>query len=246
MVNRSANVIDMKAFQVACRVCSMRDLCLPIGLDHQELNELNGIIRHRPPLRRGDRLFEMGQPLRGLFAVRSGSVKSYVPTEDGDEKVMGFSLPGELVGLEAIGDGIHRCTSVVLETTSVCEIPFEQLDEITGRIPSLRRQLLRLMSSELSRDQDQLLLLGGSAEQRLAAFLLSLSRRFHERGFSAREFNLSMSRQDIAGYLSMAVETVSRLLTRFSEEGLVAVQRKHITLLDVSRLEGLAKGGTDS
>lgn len=243
MVMRRGNVIDMKAFQVACRVCSMRELCLPIGLDHRELNELDELIRHRPALRRGDRLFEVGQPLTSLFAVRSGSVKNYVPTENGEEKVMGFSLPGELVGLEAVSEDRHRCTAVALETTSVCEIPYDRLDEIAGQIPTLRRQLFRLMSRELSRDQEQLLLLGGgSAEQRLAAFLMGMSQRFSERGFSAREFNLSMARQDIAGYLGMAVETVSRLLTRFSEEGLVKVQRKHIELLDLERLKTLASG----
>lgn len=243
MVQRRGNVIDMKAFQVACRVCSMRELCLPIGLDHRELNELDQIIRHRSALRRGDRLFEMGQPLKSLFAVRSGSVKNYVPTEGGEEKVVGFSLPGELVGLEAVSDERHRCTAVALETTSACELPYDRLNEVAGRIPSLRRQLFRLMSRELSRDQQQLLLLGGaSAEQRLAAFLISMSDRFKERGFSAHEFNLSMARQDVAGYLGMAVETVSRLLTRFSEEGLLKVQRKHIELLDLKRLNALASG----
>ena len=243
MVAHGNNVIDIKAFQVACRVCSMRELCLPIGLTHDELGDLDEIIRHRPALRRGDRLFKQGQPLSGLFAVRSGSVKNTVSTEDGLEKVINFSLPGELVGLEAIAEGVHRCTAVALETTSVCEIPFDRLDDIAGRIPSLRRQLFRLMSRELGEDQRQLQLLGGSgADQRLAAFLTDLSHRFHERGFSPREFNLSMSRQDIAAYLGMAVETVSRLLSRFSDEGLVAVDRKHIALLDREQLQALARG----
>ncbi len=243
MYSHSAKVIDIKAFQIACKVCSMRDLCLPIGLSGSELTQLDAIIRHRPVLRRGERLFEMGDPLKGLFAVRSGSVKNFVPTEDGSEKVIGFSLPGELIGLEAIQTGNHRVSAVALETTSICEIPFEKLDEIAGEIPALRRQLLRVMSRELSHDQDQLMLLGGSsADKRLAAFLVGMSERFQERGFSATEFNLTMSRQDVAGYLGMAVETVSRLLTRFGEEGLVDVQRKHIALLDLERLEQLAKG----
>jgi len=240
---RGNNVIDIKAFQLACQVCSMRDLCLPIGLSHDELGDLDEIIIHRPALRRGDRLFRQGQPLVGLFAVRSGSVKNYVASEDGQEKVINFSLPGELLGLEAISVGVHRCDAVALETTSVCEIPFERLDEVAGRIPSLRRQLLRLLSRELGDDQRQLQLLGGSgADQRLATFLVDLSERFAARGFSPREFNLSMSRQDIAAYLGMAVETVSRLFSRFSDEGLVAVERKHITLLDIDGLALIAKG----
>ena len=243
MVAHGNNVIDIKAFQIACKVCSMRELCLPIGLNHDELTDLDEIIRHRPPLRRGDRLFKQGQPLGGLFAVRSGSVKTTVETEDGQEKVISFGLPGELIGLEAIAEGVHRSNAVALETTSVCEIPFDRLDEVAGRIPSLRRQLLRLMSREISDDQRQLQLLGGSgADQRLAAFLVSLSQRFEQRGFSPREFNLSMSRQDVAAYLGMAVETVSRLFSRFSDEGMIEVDRKHITLLDIERLEALANG----
>jgi len=243
MVAQGNNVIDIKAFQIACKVCSMRELCLPIGLSHDELSDLDEIIRHRHPLRRGDRLFKQGQPLSVLYAVRSGSVKTTVDTEDGQEKVISFALPGELLGLEAIGEGEHRSNAVALETTSVCEIPFERLDEVAGRIPSLRRQLLRLMSREIADDQRQLQLLGGSgADQRLAAFLVDLSRRFEQRGFSPREFNLSMSRQDVAAYLGMAVETVSRLFSRFSDERMIEVERKHITLLDVDRLDALAKG----
>ena len=243
MVAQGNNVIDIKAFQIACKVCAMRDLCLPIGLNHEELGDLDEIIRHRPPLRRGDRLFKQGQSLSGLFAVRSGSVKTTVETEEGDEKVISFGLSGELVGLEAIAEGVHRSNAVALETTSVCEIPFDRLDEVAGRIPSLRRQLLRLMSREIADDQRQLQLLGGSgADQRLAAFLVSLSHRFDQRGFSPREFNLSMSRQDVAAYLGMAVETVSRLFSRFSDEGMIEVDRKHITLLDRDRLGALANG----
>jgi CRP/FNR family transcriptional regulator len=243
MVAHGNNVIDIKAFQIACTVCSMRQLCLPIGLSHEELGDLDEIIHHRPPLRRGDRLFKQGQPLSVLFAVRSGSVKTTVDTEDGLEKVISFGLPGELIGMEAICEGVHRSNAIALETTSVCEIPFDRLDEVAGRIPSLRRQLLRLMSREIADDQRQLQLLGGSgADQRLAAFLVALSRRFEQRGFSPREFNLSMSRQDVAAYLGMAVETVSRLLSRFSDEGAIAVDRKHITLLDIGRLEALANG----
>lgn len=243
MVSQGNNVIDIKAFQIACKVCSMRDLCLPIGLNHEELTDLDEIIRHRPPLRRGDRLFRQGQPLTGLFAVRSGSVKTTVETEDGQEKVISFGLSGELVGMEAIAEGMHRSNAVALETTSVCEIPFDRLDEVAGRTPSLRRQLLRLMSREIADDQRQLQLLGGSgADQRVAAFLVNLSQRFDKRGFSPREFNLSMSRQDVAAYLGMAVETVSRLFSRFGDEGMIAVERKHITLLDQDRLQALAKG----
>jgi len=114
MVAHGNNVIDIKAFQIACTVCSMRDLCLPIGLNHDELTDLDEIIRHRPPLRRGDRLFKQGQPLGGLFAVRSGSVKTTIETEDGQEKVISFALSGELVGMEAIAEGVHRSNAVAL------------------------------------------------------------------------------------------------------------------------------------
>jgi CRP/FNR family transcriptional regulator len=131
----------------------------------------------------------------------------------------------------------HTCSAMALETTSVCELPFSGLEDLSRQVAGLQHQLFKLVGKEISNEHSMLLMLGNrSAEERLATFLLSLSSRLHERGFSAHEFNLSMSRHDIANYLGLAVETVSRLFTRFQEEGLLEVERRHITIRDLDRL----------
>ncbi len=157
--------------------------------------------------------------------------------------MLGFHLPGEIIGLDAIDQDAHACSAKVLETSAICEIPFSRLEELTASISSLQHQMFRLLSKEISHDTDMLLLLGKkNAEERLAAFLLSMSRRLQKRGLSATDFYLSMSRHEIGNYLGLAVETVSRLFTRFQDDGLMRVDRKHIELLDVDALDGLVNG----
>jgi CRP/FNR family transcriptional regulator len=232
---------DLPAGKVACQDCSLYQLCLPVGIHKTDLAELDRIIKRRRPIQRGDHLFVTGDPFRSIYAVRSGSLKTYNLTEDGREQVSGFFLPGEIVGLDAIGPGLHTCAARALETTSVCEIPFEELESLGERLPSLPKQLLRIMSREMHDDQLLLMLLGKrSADERLAAFLLSLSQRFGLRGYSSVEFNLSMSRNDIGNYLGLAVETVSRLFSRLQEDGILAVRSRNVRLLDIPRLRALA------
>lgn len=238
---KASNIIDLAASRVACKDCGLFQLCLPVGIDSADLDLLDSIIKRRRPLKRGEHLFQLGEPFQAIYAVRSGSIKAYIPTEDGHEQVIGFHLPGELVGLDAISSQIHPCAAKALETTSVCEIPFERLEELSERIRSLRHQLLRIMSREILHEQSLLMLLGKkNAEERLASLLVSLSGRYQQRGFSPTEFNLSMSRNDIGNYLGLVVETVSRLFTRFQDEGLLTVERKHIRILDLPRLNALA------
>jgi CRP/FNR family transcriptional regulator len=237
----AAALTILQSGKVACQDCSLFQLCLPVGIDQNDLAEVDRIIKRRRPIRRGDQLFVTGDKFRSIYAVRSGSLKTSVLTEDGRELVTGFFLPGEIVGLDAIGTGEHTCGARALETTSVCEIPYDELEAIGARIPSLPRQLLRIMSREMHHDQLLLLLLGKrSADERLAAFLFSLSQRFGLRGYSPNEFNLSMSRNDIGNYLGLAVETVSRLFSRLQEDGILAVRSRHVRLLDIQNLRTLA------
>lgn len=238
---KASNIIELSSARVACKDCGLFQLCLPVGISGADLELLDSIIKRRRPIKRGEHLFQVGDPFQAIYAVRSGSIKTYVPTEDGYEQVTGFHLPGELVGLDAIHADIHPCAAKALETTSLCEIPFERLEELSERIPTLRHQLLKIMSREILHEQSLLMLLGKkNAEERLASLLLSLSGRYQQRGFSATEFNLSMSRNDIGNYLGLVVETVSRLFTRFQDEGLLTVQRKHIRILDLNRLYAIA------
>jgi CRP/FNR family transcriptional regulator len=234
---------DMAQLKIQCKDCTLFQLCLPVGIEAGDLELLDRIIKRRRPVPRGEHLFRFGDSFAAIYAVRSGSIKTYALMEDGREQVMGFHLPGELLGLDAINTGAHPCSARALESTSVCEIPFDRFEELCRKVPSLPRQMFRIMSKEILHEQGLLTQLGKkTAEERLAAFLLSLSVRFRRRGFSAHDFNLSMSRTDIGNYLGLAEETVSRLFSRFQEAGLIIVIRKHVRLLDLERLNAVADG----
>ncbi len=236
-----SSVVPLSKRKIACRDCSLFQICLPVGISDEELERLEKIIQRRRPVKRGDHLYNSGDPFRSICAVRSGSIKSYVPTEKGNEQVTGFHLPGELLGLDAISQKIHPCSAKALETTSVCEIPYEQFELLSNELPVLHRQLITLMSKEIFEEETHMVLLGKkSAEERLAAYLFSISMRYQRRGFSATEFYLSMSRNDIGNYLGLAVETVSRMFTRFQDDGLLTVERKHIIIHDLGQLRRLA------
>lgn len=233
-------VISLETLRVACKNCSLSSLCLPMGLSPEDVERLDDIVRHARPLHRNDFLFRAGDRFRSLYVVKTGALKSFAPCPEGGEQVLGFHLPGEIIGLDAIDKDLHVCSAKVLETSAICEIPFARLAELTATIPSLQHQMFRLLSREIGHDTDMLLLLGKkSAEERLAVFLLSLSQRLQKRGLSASDFYLSMSRHEIGNYLGLAVETVSRIFTRFQEDGLMCVDRKHIQLLNLPALEAL-------
>jgi len=236
-------VISFETIRVACKNCSLATLCLPMGLDSDDVERLDGIVKRARPLHRGDYLFRDGERFRSLYIVKTGSVKTSAPSEEGGEQVLGFHLPGELIGLDAIAKEVHACSARVLETSAICEVPFTRLVELSSCIPSLQQQMYRLLSKEIGHDTEMLLLLGKkSAEERLAAFLLSMSRRLRKRGLCPTDFYLSMSRHEIGNYLGLAVETVSRLFTRFQDEGLLKVDRKHVELLDLGAMEAVVAG----
>jgi CRP/FNR family transcriptional regulator len=214
-----------------------------MGLAPDDVERLDDIVKRTRPLHRGDFLFRTGDRFRSLYVVKTGSIKTFAPSPEGGEQVLGFHLPGEIIGLDAIDTEAHACSAKVLETSAICEIPFSRLEELSASIPSLQHQMFRLLSKEISHDTDMLLLLGKkNAEERLAAFLVSLSRRLAKRGLSPTDFYLSMSRHEIGNYLGLAVETVSRLFTRFQDEGLLRVDRKHVELIDLDSLEALVSG----
>ncbi len=237
-----ADVIPpVEAVDCTCSACSMALNCLCKNLDTGLRSRLeNEVLRNRV-VNRGQSLFEIGESFQRLYAVRSGSVKVYSLIDNGEEQVMGFYLPGELLGLEAIDRGVHECSAVALETSSICEVKFKKLEQLCVAQPILQQRLHRIYAREIARDYAMLQLLGRkSAEQRLANFLLHLSRRFADRGYSAEEFNLSMSRHDIGNYLGLALETVSRLLARFQDQELIEVKRRHVRLLKHQALAVLA------
>lgn len=229
--------------QVACSQCSLGQLCLPKNLDENDLRQFERIVQKLRPLQRGEHIFRAGEPFRAIVSVRSGSFKSYVINEEGEEQVLGFHLPGELIGLDAIHSTTHTANVVALDTSSVCALNFESVSDMARHLPELQSELFRIMSrhiAELEANAADL-----TADQRIARFLLSLSSRFSRRGYSPNEFNLSMARRDIASHLRLATETVSRVLARFQEAGMIGVNRKNIVIDDFDALQAAAHPPTD-
>ena len=222
---------------VACSSCCLKGVCLPCDLGRAEIDRFDEITATKRKVARGASLYLTGDRFESPYAVRSGAFKTVGVSRHGEEKVTGFHLPGELLGLDAISNGSHSYNAVALEDSEVCLIPFAELEQLANSIPALQHQLLRLVSSDISRDHGLMLLLGSmTAEQRLAAFLLSLSRRHQRLGFSASHFILRMTREEIGNYLGLTLETVSRLLSRFQREDLIAVRQRDIELKDADRL----------
>ncbi len=225
----------------SCDDCSLRQLCLPVGFSDQDLWQLDRIVQRRRPMTKGQVLFRMGSPFQALYAVRTGSLKTILLSDDGTEQVTGFALAGELLGLDAFDDRQHPVSAIALESTSICEIPFDKIDVLLGELPSFRQHMMRTMSREIASDESLLALLGQrNAEQRLAAFLLSLSMRFHARGLVADRFCLSMSRADIANHLGLTQETISRLFTLFRKQGLLEIHTRELHLLNLDSLHRMA------
>ncbi|MFC0179552.1 fumarate/nitrate reduction transcriptional regulator Fnr [Thorsellia kenyensis] len=226
---------------IHCQNCSISQLCLPFTLSNSELEQLDSIIERKKPIQKGQTLFSAGDALQSLFAIRAGTMKTYTITEDGEEQITGFHLPGDLVGFDAIMAKEHPSFAEALETSMVCEIPFDVLDELSGKLHKLRQQIMRLMSCEIKSDRNVLLLLSQkNAEQRLASFLLTLSKRFADRGLSSKEFRLSMTRGEIANYLGLTVETVSRLFGRLQTHNMLLVKGKFVEIIDFEALEKLS------
>ncbi|MGE5522577.1 MAG: fumarate/nitrate reduction transcriptional regulator Fnr [Rhodospirillaceae bacterium] len=222
---------------VSCSSCCLQGVCLPCGLTAQELGDMDELTRVKRKVRRGATLYRSGDAFDSLYAVRSGSFKSVGLSRSGEEKVTGLHLPGEVIGLDAINSRIHGYDAVALEDSEVCVIPFGRLTQLALRLPELQAQLLRILSGDISRDQGLMLLLGGmDAEQRVAAFLLSLSKRYRKLGYAATRFSLRMTREDIGSYLGLTLETVSRVFSRLQRDGIIVAHQKDVELKDLVQL----------
>ncbi len=227
------------AARVSCNDCSLSQICLPLAVEPEQLDELDRIIRRGRALKRGEHLYRAADSFEAVYAVRSGALKTYAMSEDGDEQVTGFYLPGEIVGMDGISTAYHISSAKALETSTVCEIPFAHLEKLSIKIPSLQHHFFSLMSREIQEDRALLMLLSKkSADDRIAALLTTMAARQERRGLSSRLFRLPMSRYDIGNYLGLAVETVSRIFTRFQQQGLIRVQGREIEILDSERLCG--------
>ncbi len=221
-----------------CSTCAFSQACMAQGMDKASLGELHMLVEHVGPLHAGEHVFRVGDPFEAIAAVRAGTVKTYIIDPGGREHVLGFHFPGEVIGLDGIDGDTYPCSAVALDTVMLCRFSFPKISVLAGRLPGLQQHLFRL----LSRDIGRAALLSGdwTADERMAAFLVTMSRRLAARGFSADRFQLTMARTDIANYLRLAPETVSRVLKRFQSEGLLNVDRRELEILDQARLGALA------
>lgn len=222
-----------------CSSCHLRDLCLPGGLAEADLSRLDGLMFGRRRVKEGQTVYREGDLFEFVYAVRSGTFKSSLMLLDGREQVTGFQMAGELMGLDGLASGQHASTAVALELedAEVCSIPYAQLADLAAANRGMQLVLSRLMSREIVREHGLMTMLGSmSAEERVASFVLNISQRMKARGYSPREFHLRMSRADIGSYLGMKLETVSRTLSAFHQQGHLEVDKKHLRIIDFDGL----------
>lgn len=237
--------IDVAELKAQCQHCDMNPVCHPPSLNVEELDSLDQWFPTRRRLRRGETLFEQGEPFNALYAVRSGFFKTLVPSQQQRDQVTGFLMTGEILGMDGIGSGHHACRAVALEVSEVCMMPYGSVDEIAKAFPTLHAHLNRLMSQRIVQDQAAFQILANMrSEARLAAFILDLSKRFAHLGYSPNTFVLRMTREEIGSYLGLSLETVSRLFSRFQDDGLVDVQTRHLQITNPDALAEVASGRT--
>lgn len=233
--------------QINCGECRLGDLCLPISLLRNDISQLDQIVERGRPLHKGDMIYYAGDTFKSVYAVRSGSFKTICIAPDGKEQITGFYLPGEILGMDGIATDEYTNTAQALETSSICEIPFHRLEELSAKIPNLQRRVFRVMGKEIASDQELISLLSkNSADEKIAFLLLSISQRNKQRGLSATEFHLPMSRSDIGNYLGLTIETVSRVLGRFHKSSLITLDKKHVIIKDIEKLKQHTNGDIDS
>ena len=229
------------AHAVHCGDCGLHDICLVEGLSPTELDRLTGMVATRRRVKRGEPLFRAGDRFDAVYPIRLGFFTTRVTSDDGREQVTGFPMPGDILGFDAISVGSFQCDAIALEDAEVCVVPFEKLESLTREFNGLQRQLHRVLSREIVRDQGVMMLLGTMrAEQRIATFVLNLSQRFAQRGFSPREFILRMTREEIGNYLGLKLETVSRSFSKLQDDGLITVEQKRLRIDEPTRLRDTA------
>jgi CRP/FNR family transcriptional regulator len=230
--------MNPNSIKVACSNCNLRELCMPLGLNDDEMKRIDEVVATRRKIARGETLFRNGEKFNALFAIRTGFFKTCISSEDGRDQVTGFQMAGEIIGLDGIVSDQHNCDAVALEDAEVCVMTFDRIEELSREINALQRHVHKIMSREIVREHGVMLLLGSMrAEERLAAFLLNLVQRLHARGFSQSELVLRMTREEIGSYLGLKLETVSRTFSKFVEDGIVEVKQRHVRILNTEALK---------
>ncbi|WP_041928671.1 fumarate/nitrate reduction transcriptional regulator Fnr [Methylotenera mobilis] len=230
--------LNLETIKVACSNCNLRELCMPVGFNVDEMKRLDEVVEKRRRVKQGELLFNSGDTFTSLYAIRTGFFKTCVTSEDGREQVTGFQMAGEIIGMDGIVSDRHNCNAVALEDAEVCVMPFATVEDLSRELPALQRHVHKIMSREIVRENSVMMLLGNMrAEERLAAFLLNLLQRLHARGLSQSELVLRMTREEIGSYLGLKLETVSRAFSKFSEDGIIEVKQRYVKVLEPDALK---------
>lgn len=235
--------IARSSSQLRCSKCSLNKFCLPVGLTNSDMTQLEDIIETSKNYQQNEAVYQAGDKFNKIYAVKSGIFSTVALDANGNEHIIGFHLPGELFGLDAIYSGRYISSPVAVTSSSVaCSIDYQELSKLATSLPSLQNQLMCLMSKEVHFSHSAV---GEtSAEQKIAGFILNLSMRYQQRGYSPTRFQLLMPRKDIANYLAMAPETVSRMFKRLVNNGLLTIEQSEITINDLDKLKQMT--GCDS
>ena len=234
----SGSPAGARRFESICAKCNLRETCLSGGVPEEDLARVENIVFARRLIRRGEHLFDAGDPFRSVFAIRSGFFKTSLPDDSGRDQVTGFFMGGELLDMDGLGSERHRNSAIALEDSNVCAMPYLLIEQISREVPSLQRRLHSVLAREIVRGHGIMLLLGSmSSDERLATFLLNLSTRFLRRGYSGSRFVLRMNREDIGSYLGLKLETVSRGFSKLQQRGLIEVDQKQVVIIDLQGLE---------
>lgn len=237
-MNMQTSLNTLEGLKVACSNCNLRELCMPTGFTHDEMQKLDEVVEKRRRVKQGELLFSNGDTFTSLYAIRTGFFKTCVISEDGREQVTGFQMAGEIIGMDGIVSDHHNCNAVALEDAEVCVMPFSDMENLSRELPGLQRHVHKIMSREIVRENGVMMLLGNMrAEERLAAFLLNLVQRLHARGLSQSELVLRMTREEIGSYLGLKLETVSRAFSKFSEDGIIEVKQRYVKILEPDALK---------
>ncbi|MBQ0796894.1 fumarate/nitrate reduction transcriptional regulator Fnr [Zhongshania sp.] len=229
---------------INCTSCRLSAICLPLALAQEEIVQLDEIVQRGRPLQKGQHLYRENDIFTSVFAVRSGSVKAYSVSDSGEEQVSGFYLPGEIIGMDGIGHNRYANSAVAMEVSAICEIPFSNVEDLSAKLPNLQKHFFKLLSQEIVEDQRHITMLSKhTADERVAALLVSISARNARRNLSPLNFRLPMSRTDIGNFLGLTIETVSRVFSRFAKQELILIDKKELEVLDIDELKRIASLG---
>ncbi|WEJ63332.1 fumarate/nitrate reduction transcriptional regulator Fnr [Thiomicrorhabdus lithotrophica] len=229
------------AFNASCLNCGLQKICFPTGLLKADIDRLDDIVERKSPLKKNQHLYETGQKFNAIFAIRAGAVKLYSYSDSGEEIVHGFYLPGDVVGFDGLIENTYLYNAVALDSTSVCTLPYDQLSDLSLKIPNLNKQIMSVMSKKLQDGQlHSELLIKRNADQRVAQFIWNMAERYKNRGYAYDEFRLSILHRDVALYLGLTPETVSRILAKFNSDGIVSWKKKEVIIYSENKLKAVA------